>query len=189
MTSPWATVRVDDLSFGVLDNGEIPIETADWSNGLVAIMSHGAVISTGIHTGYVRVRVDLTTAAPHEDNSSWEEVVEAGVHAPHGHLRVDSFEQGTVTTLPLLSAAGPGWYRLRVHARGRQTNPDGVQNQPVEDYLLSIWPAPPSPTTIRHSSDRIEASLHTAPPPPDTQPQPNPPPQEPTFKPAPFPKD
>lgn len=189
MTSPWATVRVDDLAFGVLDNGEIPIETADWSNGLVAVMSHGAVISTGIHTGYVRVRVHLTTAAPHEDDSPWEEIVEVSVHARHGHLRVDSFEQGTVSALPLLSTEGPGWYRLRVQTRGRQTNPDSVQNDPVEDYLLTIWPAPPSPTTILHTSDRVEAALRTAPPPPDTQPQPNPPPQEPSFKPAPPPKD
>jgi hypothetical protein len=130
MTSPWATVRVDDLSFGVLDNGEIPIETADWSNGLVAVMSHGAVISTGIHTGYVRVRVDLTTAAPHEDDSSWEEVVEAGVHAPHGHLRVDSFEQGTVTTLPLLSTAGPGRYGCASTPAAARPTPTASRTNP-----------------------------------------------------------
>jgi hypothetical protein len=191
MTSSWATVRVDDTSFGVLDNGEIPIETAAWSNGLVTVMSHGAVITTGIHTGYVRVRVGLTTATPHEDDGSWEEIVEASVHAHQGHLRVDSFERGAVSTLPLLSTAGPGWYRLRVHARGRgrETNPDGVQNDPVEDYLLAIWSAPRSPTTILHTSHRIEASLHTAPPPPATQAQPNPPLQEPSFKPAPLPNE
>jgi hypothetical protein len=106
MTSSWATVRVDDLSFGVLDNGEIPIETADWSNGLVAVMSHGAVISTGIHTGYVRVRVDLTTAAPHEDDSSWEEVVEASMHAPHDRAPSRGVADQLVGLFVVLGSAG-----------------------------------------------------------------------------------
>ncbi|MQS38006.1 hypothetical protein [Streptomyces katsurahamanus] len=144
MISDWVTVRVDDLSFGVLDYGDIPIETADWTNGLVAVMSDGAVICTGIHTGNVLVRVALHPFAPSDAGDGWEETAEVSVHSRRGLLRVESYEDGAVEDLPLLSTAGPGWYRLRVHARGRSINPDGVQDTPVEHYLLAIWPAPPS---------------------------------------------
>ncbi len=164
MISDWATVRVDDLAFGVLDNGEIPIETADRSNGLVAAMSDGAVISTGIHTGNVRVRAAVASSAPAsvDSDDEWEEIVEVSVHTSHGQLRVDAFEEGAVRALPLLSTAGPGWYRLRVHACGRDTAPDRVQLDPVEDYLLAIWPAPPQPTSILRTSSRISRSLQAA---------------------------
>ncbi|MEU0987823.1 hypothetical protein [Streptomyces sp. NPDC005953] len=153
MLSDWATVRVDDLSFGVLDNGEIPIETADWSTGLVAPISNGAVIRTGIHTGRSRVRVALLPSEPFStDDDAWEEIVEVSVHSARGNLRVDAFEEGTAESLPLLSTAGPGWYRLRVYARGRTINPDGIQHTPTEDYHLAIWQAPPSPTTVLRTS-------------------------------------
>ncbi|WP_329028357.1 hypothetical protein [Streptomyces sp. NBC_00690] len=171
MLSDWATVRVDDLSFGILDNGEIPIETADWSTGLVAPMSNGAVISTGIHTGTGRVRVALLAAEPSSTADAWEEIVEVSVHSSQGRLRVDAFEEGAVESLPILSTAGPGWYRLRVHARGRTINPDGIQRDPVEDYHLAVWQAPPSPTTILRASDRIRISLQADLPTPDSQAQ------------------
>lgn len=184
MMSDWAAVRVDDLAFGVLDNGEIPIETADRSNGLVAAMSDGAVINTGIHTGTVRVRVAVLLSAPPDSDGDgeWDEIVEVSVHTSHGRLRVDAFEEGAVASLPLLSTAGPGWYRLRVHARGRNIAPDRVQLDAVEDYHLSIWQAPHQTTTILRASDRIRHSLQAELPPPDAQPRP-PAPEQPAFKP------
>ncbi|MFG2629816.1 hypothetical protein [Streptomyces sp. NPDC048473] len=42
-----------------------------------------------------------------------------------------------------LAHAGPCEYRLRLHARGRDINPDGVQDEdePIaEHYLLQVWP-------------------------------------------------
>jgi hypothetical protein len=57
MTSS-APVHVSEHSFGVFDQYEIPIETADWSTGLVVEMSVGAMIYTGINRGYVHVIVD-----------------------------------------------------------------------------------------------------------------------------------
>jgi hypothetical protein len=138
----WINVGVDDHSFYILDQGEIPIETADWSNGLVVTMSADAVIYTGIHTGYVRVRAVPHTRPPQEEtaapSSPWEEIIETSVHAPYGELRVDTQETGPVTDIPLLSPQGPGWYRVRVHARGRDTDYDGVRRDPIEDYLLLI---------------------------------------------------
>lgn len=144
-TSPWAGVHVVDHGFGLLDMGEIPIETVDYSNGLLAPMSAGAMVCTGIDTGYARVRVITRAGPPGEiveaDDAPWEEVVEADVHAPYGQLCVDSLLHGPVANLPVLSTAGPGRYRIRAHARGRDTAYDMVREDPVEDYLLVVWPA------------------------------------------------
>ncbi|WP_016906775.1 hypothetical protein [Streptomyces xiaopingdaonensis] len=50
--------------------------------------------------------------------------------------------------LPILTPRGAGHYRVRVHARGRDTEPDGFVEEPVEDYLLIAWPQPPEPDVI-----------------------------------------
>lgn len=97
--------------------------------------------------------------------------MEVSAHAPTGGLRVESLEQGPVDGLAPLSPAGPGWYRLRVHARGRDTLPDKTGPEPVEDYLVMTWPAPRADADILRTSDRLEHDLaHAA----DT-PQPQPP--------------
>ncbi|MFF0837662.1 hypothetical protein ACWDU8_07910 [Streptomyces sp. NPDC003388] len=137
----YQTIFVNEGIFGVLDDGEILAETADWSNGLAAPMLSGAFIATGINTGYVRVTALAQGTPPDErESEDWEEIVEISVHAPAGRLRVESLEFGPVPDAEL-SPSGPGWYRLRVHARGRGRHPDKVSMEPAEDYLLIAWPA------------------------------------------------
>ncbi|MFJ4836343.1 hypothetical protein ACIP79_41600 [Streptomyces sp. NPDC088747] len=151
-------VYVPEGSFGVLDAGEIPVETADWSNGLAVPMSHGVLVVTGIHTGTIRVAaVSVTGPPPGPADDIWEEIVEASVHAPAGRLQVESLEQGRVEGLAPLSPAGPGWYRLRVHARGRNILRDKVSIEPVEDYLLLAWPALQADTDVVRTSDHTQA--------------------------------
>ncbi len=60
--------------------------------------------------------------------------------------------------LPVLTPAGPGSYRVRVHARGRDTAPDGVAEEPLEDYLLTVWPAPPRSDTVYKQTDEYGAT-------------------------------
>ncbi|MEV1238716.1 hypothetical protein [Nonomuraea sp. NPDC049750] len=52
---------------------------------------------------------------------------------------------GDLPHLPNLAWQGAGFYRLRVHARGRDTKPDGVASTPVEQYLITSWRAEPQP--------------------------------------------
>lgn len=154
------TVRVDDGSFLLSDAGGIAPETLDFATGLIATMSRGAMICAGIHTGYVRVDATTTAGPPTEpDASAWEEVCEASVPAPHGRLRVGSLYDGPVSSLPLLSPAGPGWYRVRACARGRDTARDAVQTEPTEDYLLVCWPAPPTTPVVLRATDRTGRGL------------------------------
>lgn len=167
-------VYVPEGTFGVLDAGEIPVQTADWSNGLAVPMSHGALIVTGIHTGEIRATATpMTGPPPGPADDLWEEIVEVSVHAPTGGLQVESLEQGPVDGLAPLSPAGPGWYRLRVHARGRSTLPDKTSPEPVEDYLVMTWPAPWADADILRRSDRQEHDLaHAADAPQPQQPAP-----------------
>ncbi|MFC9078739.1 hypothetical protein ACFTY7_17360 [Streptomyces sp. NPDC057062] len=71
---------------------------------------------------------------------AWDEIVDHTVETTTGALRVTSVMSDT-PRLPLLTPQGPGTYRVRVHARGRDTAPDGDAHEPVEDYLLIVWPA------------------------------------------------
>lgn len=160
---PWSDVFVSEGNLGLLDNGEIPIQTADWSNGLVAVMSTGAIICTGINTGYVRVSSTSQLQPPEEldTHKLWEEIVEVSVRAPLGELQVASLEMGLAEGQPILGFPNAVTYRLRVHARGREGDFGGVQMKPVEDYLLQVWPGELMDPIIIRSSERINHRLRT----------------------------
>jgi len=161
-----ATVHVSDHAFGAFDQYEIPIQTADWSNGLVVAMSSGAMVYTGIDRGNVRVTVELRDDEPSDiDPGPWDDIVEASVQSPHGELRVHLLEYGPVDLpppLPLLSHHGPGPYRLRAYVRGRDLHFDAVREESEEDYLLLVWPADPRPALIIRATDHCGYGLRLA---------------------------
>lgn len=160
VTTP-SVMLVNDGMFAIADDAGVPVETADWSNGLAAPMDHGAWILTGIHTGRVRVRARALGQVPPADTATWEEIVEISVRSADGDLRIRSGYAITPDDLPVLSARGPGWYRIRVHARGRAANPDGVSDEPAEDYLITAWPQQQEPPGIIRTSTMIEEALRT----------------------------
>ncbi|UXY32172.1 hypothetical protein [Streptomyces sp. HUAS TT20] len=174
---------VNDGMFAVSDDAEEPVETARWSNGLAAPMEYGAWILTGINTGNVRVRAEVLDAAPSVDTASWDEIVEISVQSVLGDLRIHSGYEITPDNLPVLNPRGPDWYRMRVHARGRSVNPDGVSQEPVEDYLITIWPREQAASEVLRTSERIEEALRISAGETPGKPQPRPD-QEPAPKPA-----
>jgi hypothetical protein len=54
-----------------------------------------------------------------------------------------------------LAASGP--YRVRAHAAGRDTDPDGVAFEPFETYRLVIWPEVNDTETVYKQTDRFGA--------------------------------
>ncbi|BCK73031.1 hypothetical protein Srufu_069840 [Streptomyces libani subsp. rufus] len=150
---------VNEGIFGVSDDAEVPMETVRWSNSLAAPMDHGAWILTGINTGPVRVEAHCLDAAPPVEATEWEEVVEISVRSTAGDLRINSGYDITPDALPVLNPHGPGWYRMRVHASGRSINPDGVSDEPVEDYLITVWPQEPAESVVIRSSKMIDEAL------------------------------
>jgi hypothetical protein len=93
--------------------------------------------------GPVAVEVRELEAEPQLELSGWEDVAEFSVLVREKPAYIGGFDQDFRTT-PRIGTAGPGWYRLRVHARGRATAPDLVVTEPTEDYLIQVWRAEPS---------------------------------------------
>jgi hypothetical protein len=158
--SGTGVLELSHASFAIVDDEEWPPERPPGhTNGLVVPMSQGAVISTGIHTGAVTVIAEVRRVSPAlaalED---WDEVVEVSFVAPVGQVRVATIMSDVPEGLPLLTPAGPGSYRLRLHAKGRDTNPDGVADDPFETYLLIVWPGPAAAEIIYKTSDGVGAA-------------------------------
>ncbi|MGW1532520.1 hypothetical protein [Streptomyces aureus] len=108
-------------------------------NGLVSAVGGVIEVSTGIHTGRVRVTVETHSQRP-DPAPGWEEIVEMSCHSPSGEVLVTPMMDDPAD-LPSLASQGPGPYRLRVHALGRDTAVDESTDDVVESYLIQSWPA------------------------------------------------
>ncbi|MFF9034255.1 hypothetical protein ACF090_02155 [Streptomyces sp. NPDC014892] len=127
-------------------------------NGLVAATDGAIEVSTGIHTGDVRVTVELHAQKP-EPAADWEEIAEISWRSPSGEAFVAPPMDDPVD-LPSLAFQGPGPYRLRVHARGRDTAVDqAVVDEAVESYLLQSWPAEHQDALLVRATDAYGAQL------------------------------
>ncbi|MFE4663779.1 hypothetical protein ACFRI7_02990 [Streptomyces sp. NPDC056716] len=156
-------VHVDHHTFELTGSDTRSRTGFDTSNGLVFSLPGQAVICTGISTGWVNVSVQVRRQPPPRvDADAWDEIIDHSVETPTGTLRVTSV-MADAPDLPLLTPQGPGTYRIRIHARGRDTTPDGVPAESAEDYLLSVWPAAPSPDEIHKQTDRYGTELRTQP--------------------------
>jgi hypothetical protein len=94
------------------------------TNGLVAVTGPGAAMIFGISSGRVSVRAEaLTTAPAVADLGEWDEIADVSLPGLAGELAVAALMDDVPPGLPGLCAAGPGDYRVRVHARGRDTSP------------------------------------------------------------------
>jgi hypothetical protein len=104
------------------------------------VLDRAPLIRAGISMGPVSVEVREYEAEPRREPSGWEDVAEFSVLVRDKPAYIGGFNQDFRTT-PDIGTAGPGWYRLRVHARGRATAPDLVVTEPTEDYLVQVWRA------------------------------------------------
>ncbi|MFC4561580.1 hypothetical protein ACFO4E_06905 [Nocardiopsis mangrovi] len=115
-----------------------------------------AFLVTGTRTGEVGFTVAVGAEDPGPDLDGYEDAVEISVHMPEGTPVIEEWG-GDVHELPPLTD-GPGWYRLRYHARGFDAgrDDDHCDGGPPDSYLLQIWPAPPAPPqTLRVVSEGV----------------------------------
>ncbi|WP_159106619.1 hypothetical protein [Streptomyces rishiriensis] len=128
-------------------------------NGLVQVTDGVTTVLTGIHTGNVDVTVTLHQNEPAPDDADWQERVEISAHSASGDCMVRGLMDDLDEELPVLSFDGPGDYRLRIHARGRDTAVDLAPDEVTEWYLIQVWPAPAAPAAVLSRSDAHGASV------------------------------
>jgi hypothetical protein len=101
---------------------------------------------------------------------SWDEVVEATLVLAGGLARILEWGGAPRHDLPNLAVAGPGTYRLRCHARGRDFAKGlrgpldlGEDVDLIEEaHLLAIWPAPPAEVIVHQTIDQVGAYWRVA---------------------------
>lgn len=143
-----------------LSEGEgIPRLRAMPRNGLIVVDVDTGWIFVGASDGLVNVSVEARHSPPAVVNADgWDEVVEVSMSSDRGLVRVTA-GMSRSPDLPAITAAGPGHYRVRLHARGRDTAPDLVAFEPAEDYLLVAWPGPTTPEIVYKQTDAYGATL------------------------------
>lgn len=129
----------------LLSPGYCPSEPFDYAGGLVGALSLSfPMILTGIAHGPVNISLVHCDSRPEANASGWEDVAEVSLLAGTDPIvpgNIDGYEPPLGVRLDFL---GPGWYRARIHARNRDAAPDLTVEEPVEDYLIEVWPAPPT---------------------------------------------
>lgn len=135
-----------------------------YSNGLVEVVPGAAAITTGLHTGDIALTVETWDEPPPLVLDTWDEVIEISLSWPGLHATVADGQQTPLDDLPDipdLAVAGTSSYRLRVHARGRDEGQavDTLEDeqQPIEEHLIQVWPAPLAPETTHKATDSVGA--------------------------------
>ncbi|MCK8672198.1 hypothetical protein M1M07_13840 [Rhodococcus sp. HM1] len=145
-------VQVDHHQFSF---GDPTVDTLDpLAQGTLIDVGDGAVwFYTGIAYGPVRVRVELLDRPPTDlAQEGWEVVEETIVSATQA--MVVSAADGTVCTT--IDPVPAGTYRVRAHARGRDTHFGLDVDEIVEDYLICLWP-----TTTRIADAQVRTLRKT----------------------------
>jgi hypothetical protein len=158
-------VYVSEAQFWLCDAGtESTPEVAQHTNGILDRQAPGAArVHTGANTGDVLVTVDTRdNPPPAPELDSWEEIVEISLEVPAGELRIYEIDDNSLGGLPVMTPSGPGSYRIRISARGRDIDYDGVAEDLNEQYHIITWLAPAEPEIIYKTTDECGASFRHA---------------------------
>jgi uncharacterized protein YndB with AHSA1/START domain len=142
---------------GGIDFDEPPSVTG---NGLVDVRGDGLVVHCGTHYGQVRVHIEFHDREPPPRLDQWDEVVDVSIPSSHGELRCCELMDGINPELPNLAFRGPGDYRIRLCARGRdqahEHQYDMVKpDPPLEEHAILVWPAALAPARVHQHIDGI----------------------------------
>ncbi|GAA2212152.1 hypothetical protein GCM10009850_076140 [Nonomuraea monospora] len=117
-----------------------------------------------IHLSYHQIEI-----RPHDEaGPPYPETFPNGLIAagPDGAIIVTGLGMGRVEVtvqladeVPNLAWKGPGFYRLRVHATGRDSYVDGTGLNLEERYAIISWPADPAPDLIHKATDAYGAGV------------------------------
>lgn len=167
MAVATATARISQAQYWIQDD-VLDVTASMYAGGTGLVSAHGAVaiILTGTEHGRIRLTVDARAADPGPPGAgqvSWTDVVEVSLVFANGLARVTADAGTPVPGLPPLCAAGPGPYRVRVHARGRdRARRAAGLGQPqdlLEEHLIIAWPAAERPEMSYRLTDSYGAKI------------------------------
>ncbi|WP_432892532.1 hypothetical protein ACQPYH_17440 [Kribbella sp. CA-245084] len=156
-----------DLTFGqiYLMSGDTDWPDFDDSrrgqaNGICGAAEPGRLLLfTGLHTGYVELRIERLEQPPALDDD-WEDIVEVPFEPEAPAIRVHGLDGSEYTdfSLPV------GSYRARYSATGMDEGKavDVVpEDEPVVDrYLLQFWPAEAAPDAVIKQMSAVATRWH-----------------------------
>lgn len=131
------------------------------ANGICGAAEPGMLLlATGLHTGWVGLRVEYFDVEP-ELGETWEEVVEVSFTPNEPEIRLHGLDgDGTRFWLPVQD------YRVRYCAIGmdeaRKADSCPEDEPAIDRYLLQFWPAAPAPDRILRQTSEIAAYWHQA---------------------------
>lgn len=127
--------------------------------GLLAVTLSGPAVVCGTHMGEVDVTVEVWDGAPELDADGWQDVAETALSWDGEAMAVWGDDEELPVPIP-----GPGTYRLRVSGRHRDDGEDRDEDDPVEEFLLQLWPAPPSAPQLHRAASDTSTYWRTAQP-------------------------
>ncbi|MFF4196751.1 hypothetical protein [Nonomuraea sp. NPDC001831] len=128
----------------IFDSGEEAADVFDAAeDGFIDAAGSGAAIVTAEENAPMCLTVKAFDRAPPLRLAGWDRVVEVGIASRSGRLVVPAYpeggDSGAAGPLPSLAVAGPGRYRLRVHARTVPWDEDDP-DAPLEEHLIVVYP-------------------------------------------------
>ncbi|WP_331726461.1 hypothetical protein [Streptomyces uncialis] len=136
-------------------------------NGLLRVNAEStqASVRTGTAWGTVSVGVDVrdTPPPPAEAGAGeWDEIVEVSMHFTGDGPLIGSLITEELDILPGYPDGASGqWWRVRFHARGRDTAAAGDPTDVSEEHHIQLWPSAQA-DEIRHKlTDRTGTRSRT----------------------------
>ncbi|MET9272596.1 hypothetical protein [Kribbella sp. NPDC003557] len=130
------------------------------ANGLCGAAEPGRLLlATGLHTGYVGLRIEHSEQEPALDDS-WEDIVEVSFLPAAPGIEVYGLDGSTSAEfrLPVRS------YRARYSAsgmdEGRRVDVVGDDEPVVDRYLLQFWPADAATDAVRKQTSTVAKQWH-----------------------------
>ena len=166
------TVDVDYSQYHVLVDG-IPLydlPEGEMATGLIDRLAEQLTVFTGRHHGRVTLQLETWAVEPDLDLDLWDDVVDTELVTTTGHISVDDLFGQSEQAHPNIAGFGPGTYRLRVSARGRDA---AQRTRKAERHRLQCWPvpAPGAPLTrVLKLTDLVGRHMRGEDPPPVLQP-------------------
>lgn len=142
MTASTGRVHIHENQLLILDEDPSPdylLDANPFVTRFVGATEGAVVILTGIDTGYVTVTVEIHSTEP-PSKTGWNEV-QTVIFESDGTARLSGWDRSPQRDFPDICAQGPGIYNVRVHARDRKVGQMVVTLEPLEQYLIQVWPA------------------------------------------------